>query len=65
MKWYVNFYRNGVKISHCKVLNELVIAFANSATYYMKGGKYTLSEKEDDRSNAIWEQLAEVGYYNK
>jgi hypothetical protein len=42
-----------------------VIAFANSATYYMKGGKYTLSEKEDDRSNAIWEQLTEVGYYNK
>lgn len=48
-----------------KVLNELVIAFANSATYYMKSGKYTLSEKEDNRSNAIWEQLTEVGYYNK
>lgn len=48
-----------------KVLNELAIAFANSATYYMKSGEYTFSEKEDNRSNAIWEQFTEVGYYNK
>ena len=47
------------------VLNELTLAFSNSATYYMKGNKFALSEQEDNRRDAIYTELLKVGYYDK
>ncbi len=46
------------------VLSALSLAFSNSATYYMKGSKFSLSEQEEDRSNAIYMELLKVGYYD-
>ena len=46
------------------VLRALSIAFSNSATYYMKGDKFSLSEQEQDRSDAIYTELLKVGYYD-
>ena len=47
------------------VLNALSIAFSNSATYYMKGNKFSLSEQEENRRDAIYTELLKVGYYDK
>lgn len=46
-------------------LNELVLAFSNSATYYMKGNKFSLSEREENRRKVIYTELLKVGYYDK
>ena len=46
------------------VLNELALAFANSATFHMRVNNFHASEVEDSRSDAIWEQLQKSGYYN-
>lgn len=46
------------------VLKVLSVAFSNSATYYMKGNKFSLSEQEENRSNAIYDELLKVGYYD-
>lgn len=46
------------------VLKALSIAFSNSATYYMRGNKFSLSEQEENRSNAIYDELSKVGYYD-
>lgn len=46
------------------VLSALSLAFSNSATYYMKGNMFFLSEQEENRSNAIHDELSKVGYYD-
>lgn len=46
------------------VLSALSIAFSNSATYYMKGNKFSLSEQEENRREAIYTELLKVGYYD-
>lgn len=47
-----------------EVLNELVIAFSHSATFYMLDNWFKLAEREESRSNAIHDKLSKVGYYD-
>lgn len=47
-----------------EVLNELVIAFSHSATFYMLDNWFKLAEREESRSNAIHDELSKVGYYD-
>lgn len=47
-----------------EVLNELVIAFSHSATFYMLDNWFKLSERDKNISNAIHAELSKVGYYD-
>lgn len=47
-----------------EVLNELVIVFSHSATFYMLDNWFKLSERDKNISNAIYAELSKVGYYD-